>query len=103
MSCVASVGGVSIEAEARMGEAGNPDQPYTCHQADSQVPTDLAADFFDTGFERLTDAGALRDDARALRFELFFLLAALVAFFAAAFFAGIARASEGLNETGDYT
>ncbi len=48
MSCVASVGGVSIEAEARMGEAGNPDQPYTCHQADSQVPTDLAADFFDT-------------------------------------------------------
>jgi hypothetical protein len=62
-----------------------------------------AADFFEGGFDRLADAGALRDDTRALAFELFFLLAALVAFFAAAFFAGIARASEGLNETGDYT
>src|SRR5262245_5744564 len=30
VSCVASVGGVSVEAEARMGEARNPDQPYTC-------------------------------------------------------------------------
>ena len=65
----------------------------------------FTAAFFDAraGFDRLAETGAFRDDARALGFELFFLLAALVAFFAAAFFAGIARASEGLNETGDYT
>jgi len=62
----------------------------------------LAGDFFDAGFDRFLDA-ALREDARALVFALFFLLAAPVAFFAAAFFAGIARASEGLNETVDYT
>lgn len=62
----------------------------------------FAGDFLDAGFDRLADA-ALRDDARALAFALFFLLAAPVVFFAAAFFAGIARASEGLNETGDYT
>jgi hypothetical protein len=65
----------------------------------------LAADFFTVrAFDRLADAGERReDDLTLVFFELFFLLAALVDLFAAAFFAGIARASEGLNETGDYT
>ena len=66
----------------------------------------LAADFFEAlaAFDRFADAGERREDVLTLVFfELFFLLAALVAFFAAAFFAGIARASEGLNEIGDYT
>jgi hypothetical protein len=38
VSCVASVGGVSVEAEARMGEAKNPDQPSTCHIKPTVTP-----------------------------------------------------------------
>jgi hypothetical protein len=66
----------------------------------------LAGDFFGrfAALPRLADADERReDDLTLVFFELLFLLAALVDFFAAAFFAGIARASEGLNETGDYT
>lgn len=64
-----------------------------------------------TGFTRLTDAAERREDARALDFlaldaraldflALFFLLTAFDDLFAAAFFAGISRASEGTQRNG---
>jgi hypothetical protein len=48
MSCVASVGSVSIEAEARMGEVKSLNQPQDLPDQPGWHPTALAADFFDS-------------------------------------------------------
>ena len=48
MSCVASVGGVSVEAEARMGHGRKPRSPDTCQIKPTDRHQALAADFFDS-------------------------------------------------------
>src|SRR5262245_1660301 len=49
VSCVASVGGVSVEAEDRTGEAGNtPISPTLAKSSHGTTSTTLRADFFDS-------------------------------------------------------
>ena len=59
VSCVASVGGVSVEADARTGEAKARSAQHLPHQTSGQTTTALAADFFDSigQFYRSAEAG----------------------------------------------
>ena len=47
MTCVASVGGVSVEAEARTGQVRKHNQPLTSQIKPAAKAQRLVADFFD--------------------------------------------------------